>query len=171
MILLRRGIMMQVVSNLVKTQDFFSADNNKSIKHEERKNIIFLIVAKASVAFINEQCTLRQALEKMKYHAYSALPVIAEDGTYVGTVSEGDFLWHMLNDSDTSMKAQEDSLITDIVRKDWNPAVKIDTTMEELLQRLMDQNFVPVIDDREKFVGIITRRDFIKYYCGLVNTR
>ena len=42
--------------------------------------------------------------------------------------------------------------------------VKIDETMDELLLRVMDQNFVPVVDDRMRFMGIITRKDIIKYY-------
>lgn len=162
---------MQIVSNLMQMSDFRHGDNDKSLKREERKNIIFLLTAKAGVAFLFAHSTLRQALEKMRNHGYSALPVIAEDGTYVGTVSEGDFLWHMLGDGDNSMKAQESALIADLLRKGWNPAVKIDTTMEELLERIMDQNFVPVVDDRDKFVGIITRKDFINYYCGLANMR
>jgi predicted transcriptional regulator len=162
---------MQAALNLMKTHEFRPGELDRNTKYEERKSIIFLLTAKASVAFLNDHSTLRQALEKMKYHGYSAIPVIADNGTYVGTVSEGDFLWHMLDSGETSMKSQEDYLITDILREGWNPAVKIDTTMDELLQRIMDQNFVPVIDDREKFVGIITRKDFIKYYYGLGNTR
>lgn len=162
---------MQAASNLMKTHDACPVDSEKSIQHEERKNIIFLLNVKASVEFLNDHCTLRQALEKMRYHGYSALPVVAEDGTYIGTVSEGDFLWHMLDTGDNSMKVQEHSLISEILRKGWNPAVKIDTTMDELLLRIMDQNFVPVVDDREKFVGIITRKDFIQYYYGLANKR
>jgi CBS domain-containing protein len=161
---------MQVVSKLVKTREFRSIDMNRNVNREERKSIIFLLTVKASVAFLSEHCTLRQALEKMRHHGYSAIPVVADDGAYVGTVSEGDFLWHMLDNGETSMKSQEDYSISDILRKGWNPAVRINTTMDELLQRIMDQNFVPVIDDREKFVGIITRKDFIKYYYGLGNT-
>ena len=42
--------------------------------------------------------------------------------------------------------------------------VKIDETMDELLLRVMDQNFVPVVEDRTRFMGIITRKDVIKYY-------
>jgi CBS domain-containing protein len=134
------------------------------------KNIIFLLTPKASVAFLQDHCSLRQGLEKMKYHGYTAIPVIAEDGTYVGTVSEGDFLWHMLDHDNGvhTMKLQEEYSISDILRSGWNPAVKIDTTMGALLLRVMDQNFVPVIDDRNKFMGIITRKDVIKYYYNLV---
>jgi CBS domain-containing protein len=133
-----------------------------------KKSTIHLLTPKASVAFLNDYCTLRQGLEKMRAHGYTAIPVITADGTYVGTVSEGDFLWHMLDSDIYSMKSQEDCSISDILRKGWYTAIKVDTTMDNLLLRIMDQNFVPVIDDREKFIGIITRKDIIRYYYDLL---
>lgn len=129
---------MQHVTKFTKAKNFCPDDDDKNFKCRETKNIIFLLTAKASVAFLNTRCTLRQGLEKMRCHGYTALPVIAKDGTYVGTVSEGDFLWHMLGENMYSMKSQEGYLISDILRKGWNPAVKIDATMDELLLRIMD---------------------------------
>jgi predicted transcriptional regulator len=160
---------MQLDPKLKNTYDLSPDNNDRNIIREEIKSIIFLLTAKMFVAYIDDHCTIRQALEKMRYHGYTAMPVITKDGTYIGTVSEGDFLWHILSYEERSIKSQEDYLISDILRKGWNPAVKINTTMDELFQRIMDQNFVPVVDDREKFVGIITRRDFIKYCYGLVS--
>lgn len=133
----------------------------------KEENIILLLTPKAMVTFLYEHCSLRQGLEKMRYHGYTALPVITKDGTYAGTVSEGDFLWHLLDRGEYTMKLQEEYSLFDILRKGWNPAVKIDATMDELLLRVMEQNFVPVIDDRGKFMGIITRKDVIKYYHNL----
>ena len=127
-------------------------------------NIVLFLRPKATVAYLHEHNTLRQGLEKMRAHGYTAIPVIAEDGRYVGTVSEGDFLWHMLDWDTYDIKAQEEFLIHDILRKQWNPAVRVDATMDDLLLRVMEQNFVPVIDDRGLFMGIITRKDVIKYF-------
>ena len=76
----------------------------------------------------------------------------------------------MLDSGMYTMKAQEKYSISDILRSGWNPAVRIDIIMDELLLRVMDQNFVPVIDDRGKFMGIITRKDVIKYYYNLLKT-
>ena len=89
---------------------------------------------------------------------------VMRDGGYVGTVSEGDFLWHMLAHGTADMHDQEAYRITDIMRSGFNMPVKIDETMDELLLRVMDQNFVPVVDDRGSFMGIITRKDVIKYF-------
>jgi len=146
-------------------------DSGNEEKHNDsnNKSIVFLLTVKASVAFLDAQWSLRQGLEKMRHHGYTAMPVIAGDGTYVGTVSEGDFLWHMLENKAYSMKSNENTPISDIIRKGWNPAVKIDTTMSELLPPIMEQNFVPVVDDRDIFIGIITRRNVILHYYESAN--
>lgn len=121
-----------------------------------------LLKHKKEVAYLYDSNTLRQGIEKMRVHGYSAIPVLAADGSYVGCVSEGDFLWHMLEYQSCSMKSQEEYLVRDIIRKDFNPAVKIDVSMEELLERSMYQNFIPVVDDRNFFIGIVTRQDIIR---------
>lgn len=123
-----------------------------------------LLKPKCDVAYIYENNSIRQGIEKMRYHGYTAIPVIAQNGEYVGTVNEGDFLWRILDGNDSSLKKQENYTVKDILRKGWNPPVTITTPIETLLLRVMDQNFVPVIDDRGVFMGIITRRDIIKYY-------
>ncbi|MDF2511365.1 MAG: hypothetical protein K0S04_1231 [Herbinix sp.] len=143
-------------------------ENSGKSKYSEKKNIYFLLTPKASVEIIYDHYTLRQGLEKMRYHGYTAIPVVSNNGDYIGTVSEGDFLRHMIENNTYSIKSQEEYSISDIIRQGWNPAVKIDTTMEELLLRVMEQNFIPVIDDREKFVGIITRKDILKYYYNIL---
>ena len=127
-------------------------------------NIVMLLRPKSEVAYVYEDNSLRQGLEKMRGHGYTAVPVIDREGGYVGTVSEGDFLWHMIDYGDADIRKQEAYQIKNILRKDWNMPVKIDETMDELLLRVMDQNFVPVVDDRMRFMGIITRKDIIKYY-------
>ena len=127
-------------------------------------NIVMLLRPKSEVAYIYNDNTIRQGLEKMHTHGYTAIPVIDRDGGYVGTVSEGDFLWHMLAHGTADMHDQEAYRITDIMRSGFNMPVKIDETMDELLLCVMDQNFVPVVDDRGSFMGIITRKDVIKYF-------
>ena len=56
-------------------------------------NVAFFMKPKSSVAFLFDDFTVRQALEKMNYHGYTAIPVLDREGHYLGTVSEGDFLW------------------------------------------------------------------------------
>lgn len=127
-------------------------------------NILFLLKPKSTVAYIYEDNSIRQGIEKIRAHYYTAIPVLTRDGEYVGTVSEGDFLWHMIDNDSSEIRVQEEYNIADIIRPEWNPPVKINATMNDLLFRVQEQNFVPVVDDRNLFVGIITRKDVIKFY-------
>ncbi len=127
-------------------------------------NVIMLLKPKDTVHFLYENNTLRQGLEKMRAHSYTAIPVITDDGKYVGTVSEGDFLYYILDNGTKGFKEQEKYYVHDILREGFNPAVTIDVEMDELLQRAMQQNFIPVTDARGTFIGIVTRQDIIKYF-------
>ena len=100
-------------------------------------NIIMLLKPKCDVSFLYDDNTLRQGLEKLRYHGYTAIPVITRDGSYAGTVTEGDFLWHMLKRDSFEIREQEDFFVRDILKKGWNPSVKITTKMEELLLKVM----------------------------------
>ena len=115
-----------------------------------------------------EDFTLRQGLEKMRNHGHTAIPVLSRDDKYIGTISEGDFLWFLIDDRrdqlhKTNMKSIEDIKIKDIFKKGKNPSVRITATMDEMMMRAMDQNFIPVVDDRDYFIGIITRKDIMRY--------
>lgn len=127
-------------------------------------NILYLLQPKSTVAYVFEDNTLRQGLEKIRAHHYTAIPVLSRTGEYLGTVTEGDFLWYLHDNDSFDMKIQEENSITDIIRENWNPPVKISATIDDLLFKVMEQNFVPVVDDRNLFMGIITRRDVIKYF-------
>lgn len=55
-------------------------------------NILHFLTPKSEVAYLYDDFSLRQALEKMEYHQYSAIPVITREGEYVGVITEGDLL-------------------------------------------------------------------------------
>ncbi len=122
-------------------------------------NIAFLLTPKSQTVYIYEDCTYRQALEKLRHYGYTAVPVVTRDGGYAGTLSEGDFLWSMLEVGGASLDDCEDLRVADIIKKrGQNPAVHITANAEELQERALEQNFVPVVDDRGSFMGIVTRR-------------
>lgn len=120
-----------------------------------------LLKSKDDVTYLYADWTIRQGLEKMKYYGFTALPVITKDGIFVGCISEGDFLWYLV---EHSLKEAEETPILKIIRQNLNPAVPINVTMSDLLHKAKEQNFIPVIDDRCVFIGIITRRDIIEYF-------
>lgn len=132
-------------------------------------NIAYFLIPKSKVAFLYDDFTFRQGLEKMRHHGYTAIPVISRSGQYVGTVSEGDFLWHLLQNvqDDTqvlTIKEVETLQVRDILGADKYPCVHITVSMDDLLASAMNQNFIPVIDDLGNFIGIVTRKDIIRYF-------
>jgi predicted transcriptional regulator len=130
-------------------------------------NIAYFLHPKGQVAFLYDDYTFRQGLEKMKHHGYTAIPVISRSGQYVGTVSEGNFLWKLVqeeNEVSLTMKELEQLQVRDILDTSTYPPVRITVTMDELLDNATKQNFIPVVDDSGSFIGIVTRKDIIRYF-------
>ena len=133
-------------------------------------NVAFFLTPRQNVTCINVGSTIRQALETMKSRGYTAVPVITDDNIYIGTLSEGDFLWSIVRmqrgeaaPKEVDIRDLESIKIADILRKDRNPSVPVTASIEELLTRSMNQNFIPVTDDRGSLIGIVTRKTIIKY--------
>lgn len=126
-------------------------------------NILFFLTPKSDVAYIFENETLRQTVEKMEHRKFSCIPILSMDGRYTGTISEGDLLWGMKRMSITNMHQAESVPIMAIPRRANYKPVHADSNMEDLLDRAINQNYVPVVDDQGFFIGIITRKEIIKY--------
>lgn len=124
----------------------------------ERANVLFLLTPKNQVACLVETMNVRQALEKMKAHGYMAIPLISSNGEYIGTISEGDLLWYIEKNGAFDYRKMEDTKITDLLRKGRAPAVKVDAGIEEVVENIVNYNFIPVVDDRNVLMGIVTRR-------------
>jgi CBS-domain-containing membrane protein len=126
-------------------------------------NILFFLTPKSEVTYLRDDWTLRQAIEKLERSGYRAIPLLDTQGHYVGTVTEGDILWTLKKRYDMNLKAAENvSILTAERRVECRP-VSINATMEDLIQLAMNQNFVPVIDDNKIFIGIVTRKDIIRF--------
>lgn len=126
-------------------------------------NILFFITPKADCAYISADCSLRQAIEKMEYHKYTAIPMLDERGRYIGTLTEGDLLRVIKDRYDLSLRNAEEIRLTSIPRRWKMDPVNINCDIEDLIQTSMRQNFVPVVDDENVFIGIITRKAIIQY--------
>jgi len=127
-------------------------------------NILFFLTPKSEVAYLYDTDSLRQALEKMENHRYSAIPIISKgNGRYIGTLTEGDLLWSIKDSMDLSLRDAENISIMEVKRNRDNEPVNVDVDMEDLINKSMNQNFVPVIDGGQHFIGIIKRKDIIQY--------
>ncbi len=126
-------------------------------------NILFFLTPKALCAYLYDDYTIRQALEKMEASGYAGLPILNRRGEYRGTLTEGDLLWALKNMCYMDMRQAEAHRIMEISRRRDNIPVPVTTNMHDLVERAKGQNFVPVVDDKDAFIGIVTRSAIIKY--------
>lgn len=127
------------------------------------KNILFFLTPKAMCAHLQTDYTLRQALEKMETAGYAALPILNKRGEYCGTLTEGDVLWALRNLCRMDLRQAEMVRIMEFEHRRDNIPVTVNTSMVELIERAGEQNFIPVVDDKNTFIGIVTRRAIMKY--------
>ena len=126
-------------------------------------NIAFFLTPKQDVVHLNFNATVRQALEKMEYHKYTAVPLIDDNGKYIGTLTEGDLLCHMKSIDDLTFKNTSKIMVQDVSRRFSNNPVSINSDIRSLIELAKHQTFVPVVDDFGTFIGIIKRSDIINY--------
>ena len=126
-------------------------------------NILFFLSPKQDLMYVYDDFTLRQTLEKWENNRYASIPVLNRKGEYVGTLTEGDILWGLKQQHGLDIEAAEDVPISSFAHKRDYKAVTVTTSMDQLIEAAMNQNFVPVVDDRGIFIGIVRRQAIIRY--------
>ena len=126
-------------------------------------NILRFIIPKSSVVCLDKSSTVRQALEKMRFHRYAAIPVLDDDGIYVGTLRNDDIFKYFLQNGKFDSRAAERDSITSILETAYSKPLYHNATMNELIENVKEHNFVPIVDDRGCFIGIILRRDVLNF--------
>ena len=101
----------------------------------------------------------------MQFHNYTSIPVVSQDGRYLRSVSDQDIV-RFIHRYNLDLDRCENHNITEI--DDVRPvrAIRTNKTMNDLVDIIVEQNYVPVIDDEEHFIGIVTRKTVITYLVG-----
>lgn len=126
-------------------------------------NIAFFLLPKTEVVYLPLEGTMRQALEKMERHRFTAVPIVDGNGKYAGTLTEGDLLWKLKNTPGLTLEGTKKVPLRDIPMRFINVPFRIHAEIEDLFELAIVQNFVPVVDDQDNFIGIIRRREIIEY--------
>ena len=128
-------------------------------------NAAFYLTPKSSVTYLYDDWSVKYALGQLKKHGYTAVPVIDRDGRYAGSLSEGDILWFvyglMREKRENILEECENTSVAQVVPQGKYPAALIDIPWDELVKRALEQNYVPLVDDRQSFIGIVTRRSIM----------
>ncbi len=123
---------------------------------EPQINLLSLLLPKKDLCYITNTESVKEVMHKMKETGYSMIPVLNEEGIYLYSLSEGDILFY-LQDNYFDMKNIEDKPISIVPPRRQIKSVAIQTTERDSLELISSQNYVPVVDDRKMFIGIITR--------------
>ncbi len=126
------------------------------------RNILLFLIPKVQVEYVLNTYTIRQVIEKMDYHHYSEIPVLDKDGKYIGTISDGDILRYLKKYKLDWEETMVDK-ISGVPTLHRIEPIQINKNMMDLVEIIVRQNFVPVIDDRGNFIGIVTRKSVIEY--------
>ena len=126
-------------------------------------NILRFLVPKSSVEHISADATVRQAYEKMRYHSYVAIPVIDDEGFYVGTLRKDDIYNYFLDKKAVDFKSAEKDGIKELLDEQYSKPLYHNCEIEDMIECVREHNFVPVVDDRGCFIGIILRRDVLDF--------
>ncbi len=133
-------------------------------------NIMRFVIPKSLVEYVTVDSTVRQALEKMRFHRYAAIPVIDGEGKYAGMLRNDDIFTYFLDSGSFDTRSAERDRVTDIMRGAASAPLYHNSSMDDLIERVKEHNFVPVVDDRGCFVGLILRRDILNFlfnqYCN-----
>ena len=126
-------------------------------------NILRFMIPKSQVVYITDTATVRQALEKMQYHRYIAIPILDREGKYIGTLRSDDIFGYFLKEGSFDRRSAEEDMARDIISGSYCAPLVHSSTVPELIEGVREHNFVPVVDDRGCFIGIILRRTVMDY--------
>lgn len=127
-------------------------------------NVLFFLTPKSETSYMEWDCTVRQALEKMDYHKFTVIPLLNEEGEFISTISEGDILRFIKNNCNFDIDLAEDTRLSEIDRYRPYQALTVDASIKDVIDLSMNQNFIPIVDDRGVYIGIVKRRAVIEYF-------
>ncbi len=127
-------------------------------------NVMFFLTLKSEVKFLYDDMSMREGLGLLQKSGYHAIPIISRKGKYIGTVTEGDFLWFSLEQHELIGAEKTAGLhMRDLPRARTYQSVNADVRIYDMIDQAAQQNFVPVVDGRNMFVGIVTRKRILDY--------
>ena len=138
------------------------------------------------VVFVKKDLPLEEVAEILDRHDISGVPVIGDDQSIVGVISEKDFLFHM----GAKEKKSFMGIVAHCLKKNGciaismvkqtaadimtSPAVTVSehTHVAEIANIFKEKNInrTPVTDRNNKLLGIVTRADIVRSSCATENS-
>ena len=120
----------------------------------------------SQLAVIVESHNMDHAKLLLSHMTYSRVPVVTEDNRFVGTIGLTEIIQYQARTGLSDQELSED--ISLLVKRDV-ATVSATYQLEEVLRKLVDQSFIPVLGENHEFLGIITRRSILKAVNALLH--
>ncbi len=98
---------------------------------------------------------------------YTRVPVVTDEKEFVGTIGLRDILAYQMEQG-LSQESMADTDIVHMTKKDV-AVVEPDYSLTDVLHKLVDESFLPVVDEEGIFQGIITRKSILKAVNALLH--
>ena len=98
---------------------------------------------------------------------YTRVPVVTDEKQFVGTIGLRDIMAYQM-EHDLSQEIMADIDIIHMTRKDV-AVVAPDFTITEVLHKLVDESFLPVVDENGIFFFFFTRKSILKVVIALLH--
>ncbi|KRL62996.1 cyclic-di-AMP-binding protein CbpB [Lactobacillus psittaci] len=129
----------------------------------------FLIPA-SKIAFVQADAPLYHAFLLLSKVKYAKIPVLDSEQKVVGLVSLAMITEKMLTNDDIVIEPLSNLKVKDVMQTNF-PAINfVQTTLEKQLHLLIDNPFIPVVNDSGVFQGLLTRREWIKAFNYVAHT-
>jgi len=116
------------------------------------------------VVTVRAESSLSEALATMEKYRFTSVPIIDARGCYAGTLSEGDLLWAIKNQLGFDMAKASALDVGKIKRnRDYEP-IRSTATIDQLINKASNENFVPIVDEDNVLIGIVTRKTLLNYF-------
>ena len=125
------------------------------------RDVVVSRYSEGTAVFVRPQDNLRTVFARMRSADVSQLPVIDENGRVVGLVDESDVLAALITDTSGTNKAFErpvkDVMVTRL------ETISADAPIADLVP-LFRKDYIAIVMDGDRFLGIATRLDLINYF-------
>ncbi|HFI0304195.1 TPA: cyclic-di-AMP-binding protein CbpB [Streptococcus suis] len=118
------------------------------------------------LAVIIDSHNIDHAKLLLSHMSYSRVPVVTEEGQFFGTIGLTE-----INRYQAENGLSDDELNSDIslIAKTDEEIVGQDYDLTEVMRKLVDQSFLPVLGENGEFKGIITRKSILKAINALLH--
>ncbi|MDO5078210.1 CBS domain-containing protein [Streptococcus minor] len=119
------------------------------------------------LAVIIDSHNIDHAKLLLSHMTFSRVPVVTEDNHFVGTIGLNDIVQYQVGQELSDDELQQDIAL--ITKRDVT-TVRENYELADVLRKLIDESFLPVLGEGDEFLGIITRKSILKAVNALVHS-